>query len=49
MGTCRVVDVTHAGTSITSNHLKGRLDGITRLLLKTSFSGTDRFDEITLP
>jgi arylformamidase len=45
MGSCRVVDVTHAGTSITSNHLKGRLDGITRLLLKTSFSGTDRFDE----
>ena len=45
MGKCRVVDVTHAGTSISSNHLKGRLDGITRLLLKTSFSGTDRFDE----
>ncbi len=45
MGTCRVLDVTRAGTSITANHLKGRLDGIDRLLLKTSFSGTDRFFE----
>jgi arylformamidase len=45
MGTCRVLDVTRAGTSITANHLKGRLDGIDRLLLKTSFSGTDRFEE----
>jgi arylformamidase len=46
MGTCRVLDVTSAGTSITANHLKGRLDGIARLLLKTSFSNTDRFEEI---
>jgi arylformamidase len=46
MGTCRVLDVTSAGTSITANHLKERLDGITRLLLKTSFSNTDRFEEI---
>ncbi len=45
MGTCRVIDVTSAGTSITANHLKGRLDGIDRLLLKTSFSNTDRFEE----
>jgi arylformamidase len=45
MGICRVLDVTRAGTSITANHLKGRLDGIERLLLKTSFSGTDRFEE----
>jgi arylformamidase len=45
MGPCRVLDVTHAGTSITPSHLKGRLDGIDRLLLKTSFSGTGRFDE----
>ena len=45
MGTCRVLDVTSAGTSITANHLKGRLDGIARLLLKTSFSNTDRFEE----
>jgi arylformamidase len=46
MGTCRVLDVTSAGSRITANHLKGRLDGIDRLLLKTSFSGTDGFDEI---
>jgi arylformamidase len=45
MGTCRVLDVTHAGTSITANHLKGRLDDVDRLLLKTSFSNTDRFEE----
>jgi arylformamidase len=45
MGTCRVLDVTSAGNSITADHLRGRLDGIARLLLKTSFSGTDRFDE----
>jgi arylformamidase len=45
MGACRVIDVTRAGTSITANHLKGRLDGIDRLLLKTSFSNTDRFEE----
>jgi arylformamidase len=45
MGTCRVLDVTSAGSSITANHLKGRLDGIDRLLLKTSFSGTGSFDE----
>lgn len=45
MGTCRVLDVTHAGTIITANHLKGRLDDIDRLLLKTSFSNTGRFEE----
>lgn len=45
MGTCRVLDVTHAGTSITANHLKGRLDDVDRLLLKTSFSNTSRFEE----
>jgi arylformamidase len=40
MGTCRVLDVTHAGTSITPNHLKGQMDDVDRLLLKTSFSNT---------
>jgi len=45
MGKCRVIDMTCAGISITSNHLKGRLDGIHRLLLKTSFSAKDCFDE----
>jgi arylformamidase len=45
MGACRVLDVTRAGTSITADHLKGRLDNIDRLLLKTSFSNTSRFEE----
>ena len=45
IGKCRVIDATSAGTRITSNHLKGRLDGIQRLLLKTSFSAKDCFDE----
>jgi arylformamidase len=43
MGTCRVLDVTDTGTSITATYLKSRLDNIQRLLLKTSFSNTDRF------
>jgi arylformamidase len=45
MGTCRVLDVTRVGNNITANHLKSRLDNIDRLLLKTSFSNTDRFVE----
>jgi arylformamidase len=45
IGTCRVLDVSDAGISITAHHLKGRIEGIDRLLLKTSFSGTDHFDE----
>ncbi len=45
VGMCRVLDVTRAGTLITAHHLKGRLEGIERLLLKTSFSGIDRFGE----
>jgi len=45
MGKCRVIDMTHAGTCITSHHLKGRLDGVHRLLLKTSFSAKNCFDE----
>jgi arylformamidase len=45
MGTCRVLDVTSAGTSITAKDLRCRIDGIGRLLLKTSFSGKDCFYE----
>ena len=44
MGTCRILDLTPAGNSITANHLKGRLGGIDRILLKTSFSGIARFE-----
>jgi arylformamidase len=46
IGKCRVLDVAGAGKSITADHLRGKLDGVSRFLLKTSFSGTDRFDEI---
>lgn len=46
VGMCRVLDVSRAGTLITANHLQGRVEGIERLLLKTSFSGIDRFCEM---
>ena len=45
IGKCRVLDVRGAGSTITSDHLRRRIAGATRLLLKTSFSGTDRFTE----
>lgn len=44
-GRCRLIDVRDAGTLITAKHLEGRIAGITRLLLKTRFSGTDSFKE----
>ncbi|MEI8331472.1 MAG: cyclase family protein, partial [Methanomicrobiales archaeon] len=45
IGTCRVVDVSGAGRYITASHLAGKTKNITRLLLKTSFSGKDQFIE----
>ena len=45
IGRCRVIDVSDSGTLITAAHLRGRLDGVTRLLLKTGFSGMDTFIE----
>jgi arylformamidase len=45
IGRCRVIDVSAAGTLITAAHLKGRLYGEKRLLLKTRFSGRDKFTE----
>jgi arylformamidase len=39
------VDVSGAGTTITTEHLSGKIDNITRLLLKTSFSGNNQFIE----
>jgi len=45
IGKCRLLDVAHAGTSITADHLEGRLDDVNRLLLKTSFSGIARFEK----
>jgi arylformamidase len=45
IGRCRVIDVSSAGSIITADHLAGKTDNITRLLLKTSFSGQTRFSE----
>ncbi len=45
IGKCRVIDMSRAGVLITAEHLGRRLGGVKRLLLKTSFSGKDRFIE----
>jgi arylformamidase len=45
IGRTRVIDVSDSGTLITAPHLRGRLEGVTRLLLKTGFSGMDTFIE----
>lgn len=45
IGRCRVLDVRGAGSTITADHIRGRTGGVERLLLKTSFSGTDQFTE----
>ena len=45
IGRCRIVDVSGAGTVITTEHLSGKIDNITRLLLKTSSSGNNQFIE----
>jgi arylformamidase len=45
IGRCRVVDVSSAGSIITAEYLYGKIENITRLLLKTSFSGNNQFIE----
>jgi arylformamidase len=45
IGRCRVMDVSDAGSRITAAALRGRIDSTERLLLKTAFSGKDRFEE----
>lgn len=45
IGQCRIVDVTDAGTRITKDTLFGKIESSERILLKTSFSGKDRFEE----
>ncbi|MDO8871872.1 MAG: cyclase family protein [Methanoregula sp.] len=45
IGRCRVVDVSSAKSTITAEHLAGKTDNISRLLLKTSFSGCNQFVE----
>ena len=45
IGPCRVLDVSRAGSTITAADLIGRLGSSKRILLKTMFSGEDRFRE----
>lgn len=45
IGKCRVLDVTDWGSTITEASLIGRIDGIQRLILKTSFSQSTEFRE----
>ena len=45
IGRCRVLDVRDAGSSITASHLRCRLGTAKRLLLKTTFSGKEQFEE----
>ena len=45
IGECRVLDVSDAGNQIAAAALRGRIDSTERLLLKTAFSGKDRFEE----
>ncbi|MCX6689599.1 MAG: cyclase family protein [Methanoregula sp.] len=45
IGKCRVLDVSDAGSRITAASLDGRIDCTERLLLKTAFSGKDKFEE----
>jgi arylformamidase len=45
VGCCRVVDVSNAGSRITKAHLAGNIEGSERILLKTTFSLRDTFQE----
>jgi arylformamidase len=45
IGRCRVIDVIESGALITADYLEGKLGGVRRLLLKTSFSDKDSFYE----
>jgi arylformamidase len=44
-GPCRVLDVSGAGPHIDASHLKGRINGAERILLKTEFSKSTSFRE----
>jgi arylformamidase len=45
VGSCRVIDVTAAGSAITAAALQGRLGTAKRILLKTAFSRETQFRE----
>jgi arylformamidase len=43
IGRCRVIDVRGAGDLITLSHLQGKTGGVSRILLRTRFSGMETF------
>jgi arylformamidase len=45
IGKCRVLDVSTAGPKISNEDLEEHIDGVSRLLLRTQFSGTNLFVE----
>lgn len=45
VGPCRVLDVSHAGPHIDVSHLRGKCNGVKRILLKTNYSGVNAFQE----
>jgi arylformamidase len=45
VGPCRVLDVSQAGSKIRASDIQGRVDGISRILLKTAFSSCTTFLE----
>jgi len=45
IGRCRVLDLCNAGSTITAGDLEGKISNIKRLLLKTTFSGMERFEK----
>jgi arylformamidase len=45
VGRCRVLDVRGAGSTITADHLRDRIGGVDRVLLKTAFSGVETFTQ----
>lgn len=45
IGPCRVLDVSGAGVNIDASHLKGRIEGARRILLRTAFSQCNSFQE----
>jgi arylformamidase len=45
IGPCRILDVSGAGPEIDASYLKGRIEGASRIILKTAFSECTAFRE----
>ena len=45
IGECRVLDLTEAAGKISAEDLSGRIDGTTRLMIRTRYSGIHRFEQ----